>query len=106
MKTLKQHEIPALPNSFHCPICGKQIVISDISEWEEQDDKTWAVSECGFSVGCEIEPEIDSLERDDYFSSHWSQPYIDWIGIEDRVYHWLLDNYRFEMNPRYSMLKG
>ena len=37
-------------NFIHCPICGKQIVISDISEWEEQDDKTWAVSECGFRL--------------------------------------------------------
>ena len=85
-------ETPAIPAKVAvCPICGAPVVIEDIDEWETE---TGRVTSCGFHINCSTEPDIDSDEWDDWFKSHWSMPYVDWLPVEMRVYRWFDRCYR------------
>ena len=86
-----------------CPICGAQIVIDAIDEWED----TGKLSDTGFSIDCVTEPPFDvrshySNEKNlavwdkwiAWFNRHWSQPYTDWMPITPKVRDWFNAHYR------------
>ena len=92
----KEVDVPAIPaNIAICPICGASVIIEDIDEWETE---TGRVTESGFHVNCSTELDFDDDEYDDWFNSHWSMPYVDWLPIEMRVYHWFDKRYRLKEN--------
>jgi len=73
-----------------CPICGAGVV-ANFDEWESE---TGRVTECGFHVDCIDEPDIHADAWDDWFTSHWSMPYVDWLPLEVRLYQWFDQRYR------------
>ena len=91
----KESEVPTIPaNVAICPICKAPVIIEDIDEWET---KTGRVTQSGFHIDCSTEPDIDSIEWNDWFDSHWSTPYIDWLPVEIRVYRWFDERYRLQL---------
>ena len=72
-----------------CPVCGADIVVEHIFEWEYEGGKPVSIS-----IECVTEPDIDSDEWSDWFKGHWSTPYIDWLPINNRVLIWVQRNYR------------
>ncbi len=97
MNAIKQGQLPDLPDTFQCPICGAPVVVDDIDEWEENDDGTWQVSENGIQINCSTEPDIDSDDWDDWERKHWSMPYVEWLPLSMKVAKYVQENYRFEM---------
>jgi transcription elongation factor Elf1 len=95
MKLIKDASEIQLPEKFACPICvGGKIEITSIDEYEQNDDGTWQVSDCGLYIDCSRAPEFPD---DDWLSSHWSTPYIDWLPVTERVLSWINRHYRFEV---------
>jgi hypothetical protein len=94
---LPEDTVPEIPLTVAmCPICGGQIYL-EIDEWEQEDDGLWSASASGVHVDCTTAPEdMHSAEWDDWFTAHWSMPYVDWLPVEQVVYKWLFGNYRFK----------
>lgn len=88
-----------------CPICGSALV-AYVDEWEEPEgclsDKEWIAGDCGFHLQCATEPEIgnnfDTDDYDNWFSSHYSMPYVDWLPLTERLRAWVNSRYRFDMS--------
>lgn len=98
IKILDRYELIEVPSSVAvCPICGLEVVIDDVDEYEQDDDGLWRVSESGLSVNCVTEPDIDSFEWNDWLNGHWSMPYVDWLPITVKVWQWLDSHYRFNL---------
>lgn len=93
MITLKMGEVPAIPDKFKCPICGNKLTL-EIGEWEQNDDGSWQAADSLY-VSCVSEPDIESNDWNDWFNSHFSTPYIDWLPVQERLHSWLEKNYRF-----------
>lgn len=89
------------PNKFYrfpldiakCPICGAAVIVGDFDEYETE---TGLVTESGFHIDCETEPEFDDPDYDDWFNSHWSMPYVDWLPLEVSLHQWF--NRRYCLN--------
>ena len=79
-----------------CPICGADVYV-DIDEWEQNEDGTWKVSDCGVHCNCTTEPAIATDEWEEWFYGHWSMPYVDWLPVDEKVRVWLIQNYRFDI---------
>jgi len=95
MITLKMGEVPAIPDKFRCPICGDELTL-EIEAWTDDDNGGWKASEDGIHTYCVSEPDdLGSDNWDDWLSSHYQMPYVDWMPLEQRVYKWLEENYRF-----------
>ncbi len=91
-------EIPVIPPElFVCPICGANLVIEDIDEWEVE---TGRVTEGGFHINCSTEPDIDDETWGDWFNSHWSIPYVDWFPLQMKVYRWFDESYRVKQDDK------
>jgi hypothetical protein len=98
MQTVKTDAIIKVPPEVAiCPICGAEVAIEEIDEWEQEDDGTWSAGEHGVKIECSTAPDIESDNWDDFFAEHWSMPYVDWLQIEVKVYNWLHQNYRFDL---------
>lgn len=88
-------EVPA--SVAICPICGAEVIIEDIDEWEEDSNGHWRVTESGLHLTCVTEPDIDSDEWWGWFDDHWSMPYVDWFPLRAKVWKWLDAHYRFTL---------
>lgn len=88
----KWYEFP--PEVAKCPICGDAVIVGDFDEWESE---TGRVTECGFHIDCKSEPDEDDPAYDDWFYSHWSMPYVDWLPLEVRLYKWFDQRYRLSL---------
>lgn len=89
----KRYEFPL--DVACCPICGEPVLVGDFDEWETE---TGVVTEGGFHINCKSEPDMDSEEYDDWFNSHWSMPYVDWLPLEVRLYRWFTPRYRLNLS--------
>src|SRR5258706_10176948 len=57
MQTVSTDAFIKLPPELAvCPICGAEVVIEDIDEYEQNDDGTWQASESGLHINCITEP--------------------------------------------------
>jgi hypothetical protein len=96
MDTIKAHDIVPLPEALSvCPICQRKLVITSYDSWCEDDESRWYAIEV--HTQCESEPAIDSDNWDDWYRSHYSHPYIDWMPLSERILRWLKENYRFAL---------
>lgn len=86
------------PDDWICPDCDRL--------WVRETWRVFSIagvdpytteSTTEISINCVTEPDIDSEEWEDWFSGHWSTPYIDWLPLTQAVLVWLKKNYRFEM---------
>jgi hypothetical protein len=93
MITLKMGEVPAIPDSFRCPICGNKLTL-EISEWEQNDDGSWQAADSLY-ISCVSEPDITDEDYEDWLDGHYQMPYVDWLPVQTRLYSWLEKNYRF-----------
>jgi hypothetical protein len=93
MIIVKQDDMPEIPGSICCPICGDKLIL-EIDEWES-DAGNWKASECGVHTRCASEPDVIDDNYDDWMNGHYRYPYIDWLPVEIAVYQWLEKNYRF-----------
>lgn len=93
MITLKMGEVPEVPDSFRCPICGDKLTL-EIDAWTEDYDGTKA-DESGVHVSCVSEPDITDDDYEEWLDGHFQMPYVDWLPVDRKVYAWLEDNYRF-----------
>jgi hypothetical protein len=78
-----------------CPICGAQILL-EFDEFEQDADGQWMPTACGLHPNCETEPEIGGHFWEDWFSGHWSMPYVDWLPVESRLLKWFNAHYRLD----------
>lgn len=80
-----------------CPICGGVVV----AEFDEYETETGIVTETGLHLDCKDGPDEESDEYDDWFSTHWSMPYVDWLPLTERMHKWLARNgYRIDTRRR------
>lgn len=91
---------PTLPMPLPepCPICGKNVYLYHVDEWETESGKV-----VHFEMECESEPPMPDLESevfndewDDWFNGHYSMPYVDWMPYEYRMLDWLNQRYRYD----------
>lgn len=95
MITIPRDQPPEVPDSIAvCPICGGSVVIDDIDEWTEDEQGEYP-TDTGLHINCKTEPDIDGQAWEDWFYSHWSMPYVDWLPLYPKVLKWLVENYRF-----------
>lgn len=81
-----------------CPICGAQVV-GHVEAWVEAEDGLWTAEQV--KLDCVEEPEnMDCVEWEDWFRSHWSMPYVDWLPLEIAVTKAVNKRYRFKMEER------
>jgi len=83
------------PAKIACPICGAPIV-GHFEAWEKTEDGNWQGAE-HIKLDCTWEPDINSDEWEDWFESHWSTPYIDWLPLEIRLGEYINKKYRFKI---------
>lgn len=99
MQTVTKTTEIKIPQSVAvCPICGAEVYITGVEEWEQMDDGTWAAGETGVHIDCVSAPPIDSRKWREWFKWHWSMPYVYWMPLRNTVTKWVRDNYRFVMN--------
>lgn len=90
------NEVPDIPGwLFECPKCG-DLLTCEIDEWEQMEDGSWRVSECGLHLSCASEPEIGSKNWDEWFNWHFDMPYVYWLPLQAKVWAWFNESYRFE----------
>ena len=78
-----------------CPICGAKLT-SEVDSWTQDENGLWYADPV--KLNCSTEPEdIGSIEWNDWFSGHWSTPYVDWLPLEIEVTEWAKRKYRFEL---------
>lgn len=104
MITLKMGEVPEVPNTFHCPICGEKITL-EIDEWTSDYDG-WKASDAGVHTSCISEPDIMDDNYEAWMNHHFQYPYIDWLPVDRKIYDWLEDNYRFTETPSNNPCAG
>lgn len=90
---LKMGEVPEIPKNFRCPICSERLRM-EIDEWTTDWDG-WKASDAGVHVTCKSEPDITDDNFGEWLDGHYQHPYIDWLPVDQAVYEWLEDNYRF-----------
>ncbi len=74
----------------HCPICASVIVIDEVQDWIESPSGHMILGEhATVSVDCVSVPDIDDPDFDDFMRSHWSNPYTDWLPVQQIVAPWL-----------------
>lgn len=96
MIILKHNEVPDIPGwLFECPKCG-DLLTCEIDEWEEMEDGTWRVSECGLHLSCASEPEIESKNWREWHNWHFDMPYVYWLPLQTKVWAWFNEFFRFE----------
>lgn len=79
------NEVTQIPDSIAvCPKCGALLIVEDITEWYEDG----TIPETGISFNCSTEPSIDTDEWEEWFNSHWSTPYIDWLPLQSKLTRW------------------
>ena len=90
------------PEVQTCPYCGGKLAAS-FTGWTEAGPSTssgepggWIADEV--SLDCETEPEIDSDEWDDWWSSHSEMPYVYMLPACQKVEAWLKEHYRFDLS--------
>lgn len=94
---LKPEEVVEIPKEVAvCPICRGTLYAS-CDQWAEEN-KDWVVD--SINMDCETEPDIDSDNWQDWFTGHYSAPYIDWLPVEKIVIDWLNKNYRWNLDVR------
>lgn len=71
-----------------CPICGKKIFLTEVSEWECVSGKVVSMT-----TECETEPDIDSDEWEDWHMGHYSMPYVDWLPFDLRMEKWVRERF-------------
>lgn len=104
MITLKMGEVPEVPDIFRCPICGDKLTL-DIDAWTSDYDG-WKAEDSGVHVSCVSEPDITDDDYEDWFDGHYQMPYVDWLPVDQKVYDWLEDNYRFSETPSNNACSG
>lgn len=90
---LKMGEVPEIPRNFRCPICGDRLTI-EIDEWTTDWDG-WKASDAGVHTSCNSEPDITDDNYSNWLDGHYAMPYVDWLPVDNAIYDWLEDNYRF-----------
>ena len=87
-------EVPEIPDTFRCPICGERLAL-DIDEWTSDYDG-WKASYTGVHVTCVTEASVEGTDEwGSWMDGHFKHPYIEWLPISEKVYAWLEDNVRF-----------
>lgn len=95
MQTIERNAVIHIPPVVAiCPICGATLIV-EIDEWEENDDGSWQVSDCGLKSECVTEPEVGSKEWADWFKGHYRMPYVDWLPVDVKLTKWVQASYRF-----------
>ncbi len=85
----KLPEIWIPPQAAKCPICGGRLYVSGVDEWETDTGRATQIT-----VECESEPDIDGPDWEDWFSGHYSMPYVDWLPLEEPLLAWFNRHYR------------
>lgn len=80
-----------LPDWCVCPICGAEVVLEEVTGWEQRPDGTWRASK--IHIQCSTEPSIYSVMWGMWYVSHWSMPYVDWLPLTERLICWLVQRY-------------
>lgn len=94
MITLPMGEVPEVPDTFRCPICGERLML-EIYEWARDYDG-WKASDDGTNVTCVTEADVEGTDEwGSWIDGHYQYPYIDWLPVSEKVYAWLEDNVRF-----------
>lgn len=100
MQTISNDTIIKIPREVvFCPICKADVGV-DITEWTKDYDGTWYASEGGIDVGCVEEPDVDDKAFNVFFNWHYSTPYIDWLPVQQTVFRWLYQKYRFQVEEQ------
>ena len=96
MRFVPEKDLPIfVPESIAvCPVCGKEIIIEDVDEWDAENG---CVTETGLHFTCSTEPDIDSEDWDRWFNIHYNMPYVDWLPLQDRVWMWFNANFRVDV---------
>ena len=76
-----------------CPICGSEIVLSEVGGLELDDNGEWIATE--ITLECTSEPDIDSDGWNDWLNSHYQTPYIDWLPLEQKILKVVRTRYYF-----------
>ncbi len=91
---LPMGEIPELPDTFVCPICGEKLLL-DIDEWTSDYDG-WKAADSGVHTTCITERDVEGTDEwGSWMDEHFKYPYIDWLPVDSKVCAWLEDNVRF-----------
>lgn len=77
-----------------CPICGAPLLLNAGEGCELIEGGIWIATEV--SLECESEPDIDSDEWDAWHRWHYSQPYTDWLPLEQRILRAVRRRFYFE----------
>ena len=85
-----------------CPICGAEVFIEDIDEYDTDDQGLWRATDAGVKIDCVTVPDIGSDEWEDWFASHWLMPYVDWLPVSVKVSRWMGEHYRFNLVVRHA----
>ena len=89
-----------LPKSFACPICGMDIYVSEVSEWEQDDDGNWKAQ--AVKIDCVSDPDFtgdhSSEAINGHLQSHWRMPYVDWLPLEGIVTEWVNEHYSWDLS--------
>jgi hypothetical protein len=73
-----------------CPICGKRVILTGVTEWGT-DDGAIVTAE----YECETEPDIDSDDWEEWFQGHFAMPYVEWLPWENIMRTWLNRRYYY-----------
>lgn len=77
-----------------CPICGAGLLLDAGESCELTTDGAWIATEV--DLQCENEPDIDNEEWDEWHRWHYSQPYTDWLPLEQRILRAVRRRFYFE----------
>jgi len=95
MKILEEDTYLEVPEEIAvCPICKAKLFVY-CEHWEEHPDGAWIAA--SINMECETEPDIDSEDWNDWFSGHYSMPYVDWLPVEQKLLVWINKNYRWHL---------
>lgn len=78
---ISKRDLPML-TTIKCPICGANVVVEDIDEWETE---TGNATESGFHINCSAEPDINSDIWKSWFYRHWPTHYTCWKHLEIEI---------------------
>lgn len=84
--------LPVPRNVAVCPMCGGNLEIQ-ITGWYDDG----RASSDGFELDCVTEPDIGSPEWEEWFSGHYSMPYVDWLPLSVKMLKWFNGNFRVEV---------
>ncbi len=96
VKVIESDSEIVLPDSFRCPICGEPIFVMEVSEWFKDENGEWKAEDV--LIDCETFPGYEDRRRfNDFQSSHWSMPYVDWLPIRGDVTDWVNEHYSWKL---------